>query len=143
MRSGRSFPISPLFGPPPAQGVFSAFNLARADIIAGLDAASSPALGWNAEVRDGSLQPQHVIRTSDTIVTITLPATATYDISAQETITVTVPASALVLAAPITGSPTFTVDAVAATGRTMSSLAAGGGLAGYGGIAGQGGGLAG
>ena len=103
-----------LTGSPPLQGVFSAFNLARGDIIAGLDAASSPALGWNAEVRDGSLQPQHVIRTSDTVVTITLPATATYDISAaQETITVTVPASALVLAAPITGSPTFTVDPVA------------------------------
>ena len=112
----------PLFGPPPSQGVFSAFNLARGDIIAGLDAATSPALGWNDEVRDGSLEPQHVIRTSDTVVTITLPATATYNISAQETITVTVPASALVGGSLIIGSPTFTIDEVAAGGAASVSL---------------------
>ena len=86
------------------------FDAQRQNIIDGLDAASSPTNGWNNEVRD-KLAVGTVVRTSDTVVTITLSAQSGYNISAQETITVTVPASALVTSAtPYTATPTFTVD---------------------------------
>jgi len=90
------------------------FDAQRQAIIDGLDSAQSEGTGWNAEVRDKEVVGA-VVRTSDTVVTITLTAAATYDITAQETITVTVPAAALVTSAvDVVGSPTFTVDAVAA-----------------------------
>lgn len=90
------------------------FNAQRQAIIDGMDSAQVEATGWNAEVRDKEVVGA-VVRTSDTVVTITLTAAASYDITAQETITVTVPASALVTSgSPLTGSPTFTVDQVAA-----------------------------
>jgi len=90
------------------------FNAQRQNIIDGLDAASSPANGWNNEVRDKEVVTA-VVRTSDTIVTITLTAQAGYDISSQEVITVTIPATALVTSSSeIIGVPTFTVDLVAA-----------------------------
>ncbi|MEE9223057.1 MAG: hypothetical protein V3V40_06330 [Nitrosomonadaceae bacterium] len=88
------------------------FEAQRQAIINGLDAASSPTNGWNNEVRDNEVVTA-VVRTSDTIVTITLTAQAGYDISAQEVITVTVPNAALVTnTSDITGVPTFSVDAV-------------------------------
>ena len=88
------------------------FNAQRQNIINGLDAASSPTNGWNNEVRD-NLAVTTVVRTSDTVVTITLSAQAGYDISSQETITVTIPNTALVTSTgDLTGSPTFTVDPV-------------------------------
>lgn len=95
------------------------FDGIRQDIIDGLDSAQSEGTGWNAEVRDKQ-GVSGVVRTSDTVVTITLDAQAAYDITAQETITVTVPATALTGAAPLTGSPTFTVDFVPAAGQTYN-----------------------
>lgn len=89
------------------------FDLQRLDIIQGLDSAQSEALGWNLQVRDTEVATA-VVRTSDTVVTITLSASALYDITAQETITVTVPAAALTGAVAINATPTFTVDLVAA-----------------------------
>lgn len=92
------------------------FNGQRQAIIDGMDSAQSEATGWNAEVRDKE-GVTAVVRTSDTVVTITLSAAAAYDITAQETITMTVPASALVTSAsPLTATPTFdiTPDASAA-----------------------------
>jgi hypothetical protein len=50
-----------------------------------------------------------VVRTSDTVVTITLTAKPTYDITLVETITVTVPGTAVDGAVPIVGAPTFNV----------------------------------
>lgn len=88
------------------------FDAIRQDIIDGIDSAQSEATGWDAVVKAG-LAVTDVVRTSDTVVTITLPAFATYDITAQETITATVPASALTLGASAIATPTFTVDAVA------------------------------
>jgi hypothetical protein len=70
------------------------FNAQRQNIIDGLDAATSPATGWNNVIRD-AIDVSTCVRTSDTVVTITLPAAATYDVGADEAITVTVPASAL------------------------------------------------
>ncbi len=91
------------------------FNAERQAIINGLDAASSPALGWNDEVRDKEVVTA-VVRTDDRTVTITLTTAASaYDISAQETITVTVPASALALGVAVISTPTFTVDVVSGT----------------------------
>jgi hypothetical protein len=80
------------------------FDAERQAIIDGLDSAQSEVAGWNAEVRD-NMAVGTVVRTSATVVTITLPASASYQITAPETITVTVPASAL----------TGAVEAVAGT----------------------------
>ena len=48
------------------------------------------------------------MRTSATVVTVTLPVFASYAPAATQTITVTVPAAAVVLAAPIVATPTIT-----------------------------------
>ena len=69
------------------------FDAQRQAIIDGLDSAQSEGTGWNAEVRD-KLAVTTVVRTSPTVVTITLSAQAGYDITVQETITVTVPVGA-------------------------------------------------
>ena len=89
------------------------FDLQRDEILQGLDSAQSEALGWNLQVRDLEVITA-VVRTSDTVVTITLTGAALYDITAQETITVTVPGTAVTGGAAITATPTFTVDLVAA-----------------------------
>jgi hypothetical protein len=87
------------------------FNAVRQDIIDGLDSAQSEATGWNNEVRDKEVVTA-VVRTTDNTVTVTLAAAAAYDITAQETITVTVPASALENSTNPLTAGTFTVDFV-------------------------------
>lgn len=78
-------------------------------LIDGLDSAQTETLGWNNEVRD-NLATTTVVRTSATVATITLSAQSAYNITAQETITVTVPTAALTTgAAEIVATPTFTV----------------------------------
>lgn len=85
------------------------FNAQRQNIIDGLDSAQAEAAGWDAEVK-GKEVVTAVVRTSDTVVTITLTASASYSITAGETITVTVPASAIEFGEKaVVGSPTFTV----------------------------------
>ena len=85
-------------------------------IIDGISAATTPAGGWNNEWRDLEVTTA-VVRSSDTLATITMSSQATiggsYDITATETITATIPAAALTGAVQIIASPTFTVDAVA------------------------------
>lgn len=95
----------------------AAFNAIRQDIIDGLDSASADANGWNAVVR--ATEPVgSVVRTSNTVVTITLTAHATYDITANETITVTVPSTALATwGSDVTATPTFDITEVGLTGR--------------------------
>ena len=91
----------------------ASFDLQRDEIIAGLDSAQSELLGWDLVVK--ALQGVGgVVRTSDTVVTITLDAFATYNITAQETITVTVPSTAVTGGVDITATPTFTVSPTAA-----------------------------
>ena len=88
----------------------AAFDAERQNIINGLNSAQSEASGWNAVVR--ALQGiSGVVRTSNTEVTITLDAQATYDITANETITVTVPSTAVNSALTLVGAPTFDVTA--------------------------------
>jgi hypothetical protein len=83
-------------------------------LIAGIDSAQAEAAGWDAVVK-ANMVFGDVTRTSDTIVTITLASEATYDITATETITVTIPATALTAAGEIVASPPFTVDSVASS----------------------------
>lgn len=84
------------------------FDGQRANIIAGIDSGQSEATGWDAVVKAGQ-GVAGVVRTSDTVVTITWDAFATYNITAQETITVTIPSTALTLGASVIAAPTFTV----------------------------------
>ena len=86
------------------------FNGQRQAILDGITSAQAEATGWNAVVRD--LEPVgSVVRTSDTVVTITWSASGTYDITAQETITATIPTAALSTAAsPVVATPTFTIS---------------------------------
>jgi hypothetical protein len=91
-------------------------------LIAGITAASSPANGWNNEVTP-ALDFNDVTRTSDTIVTVVLPAVAGYDITALETITAVIPASALTTSGdPLTATPSFTVDTVPSVNANLSAL---------------------
>lgn len=100
------------------------FNAQRAAILAGLDAASSPATGWNNKVRDTE-DVTAVVRTSDTVATITLSAAPDYAISANETITVTVPAAAVAGGEAIVATPTFDITneaAAAASGMVRPGV---------------------
>jgi len=88
------------------------FDAQRQAIIDGLDSAQSELTGWNNEVRDNEVVTA-VVRTSSTIVTVTLTASASYDITATETITATIPNAALTTGtSDIIATPAFTVTAV-------------------------------
>lgn len=90
----------------------ASFDAIRQDIIDGLVSAQAEPTGWNAAVTP-FIPVTAVVRTSDTVVTITLPAFPAYDITAPETITDTVPQSALVIgSAPLVASPTFEITVV-------------------------------
>jgi hypothetical protein len=84
------------------------FNSVRHAIIQGITSAQSETKGWNNA--RAVIPVTAVVRTSATVVTITLPPVG-YDITAQETITATVPASAVAGGVAITATPTFTVSA--------------------------------
>ena len=91
-----------------AAGVGS-FDLQRDEIIAGIDSAQSEATGWDL-VPKATQSLTGVVRTSDSVVTITWDAFPTYNITAQETITVTIPATAVVSGvSPTIAAATFTI----------------------------------
>jgi len=87
----------------------AAFDAQRQAIIDGLTSAQTEGAGWNAVVKADEAVGS-VVRTSDSVVTITLSAHITYDITVQEIITATVPASALTSASGTVASPTFSID---------------------------------
>jgi len=88
------------------------FNAQRQNIIDGLDSAQAEATGWDAVVKANELVIS-VVRTSNTVVTITFSAHATYDISALENITATIPASAVVITdTAIVATPVFNVSSI-------------------------------
>ena len=100
------------------------FDLQRQNIINGLTSAQSETLGWNLVTK--ALQGvAGVVRTSNTVVTITLDAQATYNITATETITATIPSTALTGGVAIVATPTFTVSPTGsvATNRQYSFVA--------------------
>lgn len=101
------------------------FDAQRQALINGLDSAQAEAAGWDAVVKAG-ITVGSVVRTSNTVCTITLPAFSTYQITATETVTWTLPAAALTLAGAVVASPTFTVtrgamDLVQPVGVTNAS----------------------
>lgn len=101
------------------------FDAQRQAIINGIDSGQAEAAGWDAIVKAG-LAVTTVVRTSDTVCTITLSAFAAFQITATETITATIPAAALTLAGALVASPTFTVtrgadDLVQPVGATNAS----------------------
>jgi hypothetical protein len=102
------------------------FDGQRQNIINGVDSAQSEATGWDAEVKAKEVVGA-VVRTSDTVSTITLTAEAGYDITATETITATVPASALTGGNALVAAPTFTITATAAasTAKLLGLLGVG------------------
>lgn len=87
------------------------FDAQRQNIINGMDSAGAEATGWDAEVK-AKIAVTDVVRTSATVVTITLDAEAAYNITASETITVVVPSTALTAGTALTASPTFTITPV-------------------------------
>ena len=82
------------------------FDAQRQNIINGFVSASSETNGWNNRRSDFAVTD--VVRTSSTIVTVTFSASTAYNTSAAETITLTIPASAIVGPA-LTAAPTFTI----------------------------------
>lgn len=92
----------------------ASFDAARQAILDGIVAATSPTWGWN--VVRASIPTSAVVRTSATVCTITLPALAGYQSNTTETLTITVPAAALVLAAPVVATPTVAIA------RTVTDL---------------------
>ena len=93
-------------------------------LIAGLVSAQVETAGWNAEVRD-NMTFAEVVRTSDTVVTITLAAEALYAITADETIEVTVPAIATTGTNVIVATPTFEATNEAPSATLAGTLANG------------------
>ncbi len=83
-------------------------NSITTELIAGIDSGGSETAGWDAEVK-GNMAFGEITRTSDTVVTIALAVEAAYAITANETITVTVPANALTAAGVVVATPTFDV----------------------------------
>jgi hypothetical protein len=86
------------------------FDAQRQNIIDGFDSAQVEATGWNAEVRDKEVVGA-VVRTSDTLVTITWTASPLYDVTADEVITATIPATSLTGGVAVNGTPTIGVTA--------------------------------
>jgi hypothetical protein len=99
--------IGASFGTASVVGRYGAFVDARRPILNGLVSAQSETHGWNA-IR-ALIPDTAVVRTSSTVVTITLPALPTYAISALETITDTVPGAALNSTTAIVATPTLPV----------------------------------
>ena len=97
------------------------FDAQRQNIINGMDSQQSELLGWDNTVK--ALQGvAGVVRTSDTVVTVTLDAQLTYDITVTETITVTVPSTAVTRATAIIGTPTFNITATGVANTRRNSL---------------------
>lgn len=98
--------------------VLGLFDSLRQTLINGLTSDGVEATGWNAEVRD-KMPVTSVVRTSSTLITVTLQAAASYDIATAETITCTV--SHFLLTSfylppnpddDIVGTPTFAITPV-------------------------------
>ena len=84
------------------------------DFLDGFDSNKSEAAGWNVEVRDALADladngTDEVTRDSATQCTVVFPAFASFDISESETVTVTIPASALISDDPIICTETFQI----------------------------------
>jgi len=95
------------------------FNAQRRNILDALVSDLSDQNGW--DIRKEDFAVGDVARTSDTIITITLSASASYAIPTTETITAAVPASALVFDAALTGGTFTIVPSFQASGNHVSA----------------------
>ena len=100
------------------------FEAQRQNIINGVDSGGEEAGGWDAVVK-AELAVTAVVRTNATTVTITLPdfdddPNTAYAITANETVTVTIPATAVVGAVEIVATPTFQISAELAAPENLS-----------------------
>lgn len=86
------------------------FNDWRQDVINGLNSAQSEQYGWQNEVR-AKIPVTDVVRSNNTVATITLSAEAAYDITAQEVITAILPGGIVTSGNNINVTPTFTISA--------------------------------
>jgi len=86
-------------------------------IVDNMVSDQSEATGWNqliaTDYHQVSNKTMTAFRTSDTVLTLTITAQAAFDITADETITVTVPGSWVNGASDILATPTFDVTEVA------------------------------
>ena len=71
----------------------ASFDAIRQELVDGIVDNENYPLGWRQTIQP-EFNISNVVRTSDTVVTITIPATAIYDIPADETLTVTLPEDA-------------------------------------------------
>lgn len=91
----------------------ASFDTVRAAITAGLTANENEANGWNVRIKVAAGMPlANVVRTSNSVVTITSAAAASYSVTANENITATIPAAAIEAAdAAVVATPTIVVTA--------------------------------
>lgn len=88
------------------------FEAQRQAILDGLVSAQSEDAGWNEEVIP-NLAVTTVVRTSDTVCTVTLTAIAGYEITTNELVSATIPSAALTSGAELSAPPSFTIEASA------------------------------
>jgi len=94
-------------------------TIAQSDaLLASIDSAQAEAAGWDAEVK-ANFVTADLVRTSNTVATITLGAEAAYAITAQETISIGDIANAILTTSgtdlAVTGSFTIDPDSAAVT----------------------------
>ena len=78
----------------------------------------SGSAAWNTNVRD-TLTHAHLVRTSDTVLTLTLPACAGYNITELDTITWTLPGSAITSGSTSIASPSIIIYSETEVGTTV------------------------
>jgi len=98
----------------------AADNAITTALIAGITSDSTELFGWNNVVKANMVHGDVTREVDNVTVTIVLAAEATYNIVADETVTVTVPASALTGAAPLVGSPTVPITAAVIAGAHVT-----------------------
>lgn len=108
------------------------FNALRQGFLDGLTSSSSGTYSFRTAVA-ANCAVTDVVRTSSTVVTITLDAAAAYGIVADDTVTVTIPSGAVVYSNGYTAygtfqpvTPTFTVTAATPTIAATGTIVTGG-----------------
>jgi len=87
-------------------------NSITEDLIAGIDSGQSEAAGWDAVVKANMVHGDITRDVDNVTLTIDLAEEATYEITADETITITIPATAL------TGAEAIVCDAFVVTNES-------------------------
>jgi len=94
-------------------------------LIAGITSDGVEAAGWEAEVKANMVHGD-VTRTNANVVTIILDAEADYAITADETVTVTIPAIAVDSAGAVVATPTMPITDETPTAAVTGTAVAGG-----------------